>query len=381
MAEVRAVRGTNGLKFASTFSGCGGSCLGFEMAGFEPVFASEFVEAARDTYRANHHGVHVDERDIRDVTADDILKQTGLAVGELDVFEGSPPCKSFSFANHGHKGVGRAHDWGKSKSYSDDQEQRADDLFFEWARLLDGLQPRAFVAENVPGLTAGKAVGYFKIIVGKLAACGYRVRVATLDASWLGVPQARRRLIFVGTRNDLEVEPPMPAPLPYRYGVRDALHDIVEGEVMAWVDIHRQRRDSTNKIVFQYNDPDSPIATIVASVNMSFVNPSFYERGILVAPHGCLEDLSLRPEWFRGPKPQEGNRMFASSKRENGAIEPRILTLEELRRVCSFPADFELTGKQLQQWERLGRAVPPVMAMHVAAAVRDTLLSVADRGR
>ena len=64
----------SGLKVVSTCTGCGGSCLGFKMAGFEVLWASEFVKAARDTYRANFPGVHIDERDIRQVTPESILE-------------------------------------------------------------------------------------------------------------------------------------------------------------------------------------------------------------------------------------------------------------------------------------------------------------------
>ena len=81
----------SGLKVVSTFTGCGGSCLGFKMAGFEVLWASEFVKAARDTYRANFPGVHIDERDIRQVTPESIMEQTGLKAGELDVLAAITP--------------------------------------------------------------------------------------------------------------------------------------------------------------------------------------------------------------------------------------------------------------------------------------------------
>ena len=80
MKEVAKVKGTNGYKMVSTFSGCGGSCLGFEMAGFDVVFASEFVEEARKVYAINHPSVPIDERDIRNLSPEDILKATGLKI-------------------------------------------------------------------------------------------------------------------------------------------------------------------------------------------------------------------------------------------------------------------------------------------------------------
>src|SRR5262249_48769124 len=143
---------------------------------------------------------------------------TGKRAGEIDVLEGSPPCASFSTAGKRDKG------WGRVRPYSDTR-QRTDDLFFEFARLVAGLRPKVFVAENVSGLVKGVAKGYFLQVLPALKAAGggYRVTAKLLDAQWLGVPQARQRLFFVGVRADLGLEPAFPAPLPYRYSIRDAL--------------------------------------------------------------------------------------------------------------------------------------------------------------
>jgi DNA (cytosine-5)-methyltransferase 1 len=144
LAEIRSLP-WNGYDVLSTFSGCGGSCLGFAMAGFRVLWASEFIPAAQETYRANHPGTLLDTRDIRTVQPAVILAAIGKQPGEIDVLEGSPPCASFSTAGQREAG------WGKVRAYSDTR-QRTDDLFFEFARILRGVQPKAFVAENVSGL-------------------------------------------------------------------------------------------------------------------------------------------------------------------------------------------------------------------------------------
>ncbi|WBB94202.1 DNA (cytosine-5-)-methyltransferase [Verrucosispora sp. WMMC514] len=224
MAEIRNLP-WNGLTAVSTFSGGGGSSLGYRMAGYRVLWASEFIPAARETYLANAAPyTTVDGRDIRKVTASDILTATGLKAGELDLFDGSPPCASFSTAGKREAG------WGKVKKYSD-SAQRTDDLFFEFVRLIEGVRPKVFVAENVSGLVKGSAKGYFIEIMRALKAAGYRVGAQLLDAQRLGVPQARQRLIFVGVRDDLGKDPVFPAPLPYRYTVRDALpHILAQGD-------------------------------------------------------------------------------------------------------------------------------------------------------
>jgi len=217
MAEVARARGTAGLTVASTFSGCGGSCLGFEMAGCRVLWANEFLPIARESYAANHPETLLDGRDIRKVDARDILDAISLERGELDVFNGSPPCQAFSSAGQGAKG------WGTQRDYGNGVKQCNEDLFFEYVRLVEGLQPRVFVAENVAGLTRGAAIGYFKLIMRQMEAAGYRVRCKVLDAQWLGVPQSRSRSIFVGVRKDLGLEPEFPKPLGYRYSLREVL--------------------------------------------------------------------------------------------------------------------------------------------------------------
>lgn len=216
MAEIAAVE-QNGLTVATTFAGAGGSSTGYRMAGYRVVWANEFVQLAADSYEANMApGTVVDRRDIKEVTAEDILAATGLAVGELDLFDGSPPCQAFSTAGLREKG------WGTERKYQNGKSQKNEDLFWDYVRLRDGLQPRAFVAENVSGLVKGAAKGYFLEIL-KLLKRGYRVEARVVDAQWLGVPQQRQRVIFVGVREDLALEPAFPSPLPYRYSIRDAL--------------------------------------------------------------------------------------------------------------------------------------------------------------
>lgn len=207
----------NGLTVATTFAGAGGSSFGYRLAGYRVVWANEFVPMAQQSYRANMRKETVlDGRDIKEIAPKEILDATGLKVGELDIFDGSPPCQAFSTAGKRERG------WGTEREYEHGAKQKNEDLFFEYIRIRDGLQPRAFIAENVSGLIKGSAKGYFIEILRELKR-GYRVEARLLDAQWLGVPQARQRIIFVGVRDDLGLEPAFPTPLPYRYSVRDAI--------------------------------------------------------------------------------------------------------------------------------------------------------------
>jgi DNA (cytosine-5)-methyltransferase 1 len=341
MAEIRATA-RNGYRVVSTFSGCGGSCLGFEMEGFTVLYASEFIPAAADTYEANHAGVPVDRRDIRNVDPAEILEVAKLAAGELDVLEGSPPCASFSMSGKREK------HWGEVKQYSS-TKQRTDDLFYEYARIRDGLRPKVFVAENVTGLVRGVSRGYFLDILARLSE-GYRVEARILDAQWLGVPQARKRLIFVGVRDDLDAKPAFPTPLAYRYSIADVLGI----------------RSSFGERIT--HDPETGTAITLDGYAVG----REYPRVRIGSTSNRYMNLS-RPAFGR-PAPT----LLATARRGTATVvhptECRDFTVAELRLLGSFPADFVLTGSYEQRAERIGRAVPPRMMAAVARAVRDNIL-------
>jgi DNA (cytosine-5)-methyltransferase 1 len=428
----------NGFTAASTFSGCGGSSLGYRMAGFRVAWASEFVPAAAETYRANASAATIlDTRDIREVTAADVLATLGMEPGELDLFDGSPPCASFSTAGSREK------HWGQEKAYSE-TAQRTDDLFFEYVRLVDGIRPRVFVAENVSGLVKGTAKGYFKLILAAMRDCGYQVQARLLNAAWLGVPQARQRLIFIGVRDDLGVQPVFPSPLPYQYTVRDALPWIVaQGDngsfgsgamrstdrpsptfgagtgtgnsrfppsrVIEVGDILMQRG---SRAPLEIGAGDRPAVTIAAmgighvrqdqsgifigGPAARLVHDTSGERGAgdvtdRPAPTITTGINGINSHHYQMRSPQDSPAMLTHDPETGESIaihrsnirkpedesqwgQCRKLTLGELRRLSGFPDDFVLTGKYLQRWERIGRAVPPVMMSHIAATVRDGVL-------
>lgn len=331
MQEVQNIP-WNGFNAISTFSGGGGSSLGYRMSGFRVLWASEFIDSARETYNANKASYTiVDGRDIRKVSPEDILNAIGMKAGELDLFDGSPPCASFSTAGKRESG------WGKVKKYSD-KAQRTDDLFFEFARLVRGVQPKVFIAENVSGLVKGTAKGYFLEILKELKLCGYQVACKVLDAQWLGVPQMRQRTIFVGVRKDLNLEPVHPHPLGYQYTVRDAWDGL-------------------------------------ADIGPSFKQYGLYKHWVNCLPNGNHPKL-INLKRLRWDRPS--NSICQTWGNGTAAIthpdQPVYPSIAQLKRLCSFPDDYILSGSFAKQWERCGRAVPPVMMMHIANTVKTELL-------
>lgn len=336
MAEINA-QPLNGFNVVSLFSGCGGSSLGYRMARYKVLLAVEFIEEARDTYRSNFKSTKIDPRNIRDIKASEILDLIGLKKGELDVLDGSPPCSSFSMAGKRHK------NWGEVKNYSG-TKQRTDDLFYEYIRMVNELQPRVFVAENVKGLVAGTAKGVYLEVFEELQKCGYRVQAKLLNGKWLGVPQARERVIFIGVRNDLKRLPVFPKPLPYFYTVRDAISGCINpgefrplsGRMRAWWEL-------------------TPRGGTLDQGRQKV------EGGLSCFTHRRLHFDEASPT------------ISANSQDKYHPDEPRTLGINELKRICSFPDDFILTGSFQKQWERCGRAVPPLMMKAVACSLLEVL--------
>ena len=371
----------SGYNVVSTFSGCGGSCLGYRIARHRVLWANEFIPAAQDTYKANHPHSILDRRDIRKVQPEEILQSIQLEQGEIDIFDGSPPCASFSTAGK------REAAWGKVKTYSD-TKQRVDDLFFEYARLLKGLQPKVFVAENVSGLVKGTAKGYFLEILKELKACGYVVEAKVLDAQWLGVPQTRQRLIFVGVRNDLvakyHVKPAHPKPLPYRYSVRDAIPWIIKQGDNGGFGKGRWQDAGLAPSGTLGASPQTGNGKFPPSLVEAETNISKYAIGVLWDE---IKPGESHPKRFNLTKPaidhpsptitqtmgnDKGQVKYAANVVH--PLEKRYFSIAECKRICAFPDDFALTGTYAQQWERLGRAVPPVMMSLIAKTIQEEVL-------
>ncbi len=386
MEEIRAVE-PNGYRAASLFAGCGGSSLGYRMAGYKIGYASEFVPAAADTYEANKApGTFVDRRDVRDVEPKEILRACGVGEGELDLLDGSPPCASFSMAGK------RDALWGQVKKYSD-VKQRTDDLFGEYLRMVEGVRPKVAVAENVPGLTIGSAIGVYNAIMRGFRERGYVADAAILEAHWLGVPQSRRRLFFVAVREDLKLAPVFPKPLPYFYSIRDALPDVASMRVSYETSGFRDED--------LFVSGDQPLATLQADggfggrtsyhyhveketdITGKAIGDEWEKMGMATSRALDGSRVEGDPKYFQliRPNVDEPVPTITATTGQVGAAsvvhphERRKFAVFELRRLCGFPDDFVLTGTYSQKVERLGRAVCPPVSFAVGRAIADGVLS------
>jgi len=167
-------------KAIDLFCGCGGLTLGLKQAGFEVIGAVDNDSLAVETYKVNHSEVNVWERDIQGLTVGWVKRKLGLRKGELDLLAGCPPCQGFTAMQTLN---GKRHIVDKRNT-----------LIREFWRFVEGLEPKAIMLENVPGL---KKYWRFKLFLRDLQKLGYQTNYDVLNAAEYGVPQRRRRLILL----------------------------------------------------------------------------------------------------------------------------------------------------------------------------------------
>ncbi|SMF80381.1 DNA cytosine methyltransferase [Pseudobacteriovorax antillogorgiicola] len=185
------------LKAISLFSGVGGLDFGFEAAGFKTSVAVEMDKYCCQNMRENQGWVVLEEA-IENVSTEDLLKAADLKVGEADVLIGGPPCQPFSKMGY----------WstGDSKRLSD---PRANTLI-EYLRVLEEAQPKAFLLENVQGMTFSNKDDGFKFLldgieeINQRAGTNYSSNFKVLNAAEYGVPQHRSRFFLIGCREGTE---------------------------------------------------------------------------------------------------------------------------------------------------------------------------------
>lgn len=326
--QHRARRKEGAPTVISTFAGCGGSSLGWSMAGYHELLAVEWDQYAADIFRLNFKDVPVYQGDIKDLSVARVLETCDLAPGELDVLDGSPPCQGFSTA-------------GKRIL-----EDPRNELYLEFSRLLHGLQPKAFIMENVPGMVKGKMKLVFREIMKDLKKAGYRVSARKVNMMWFNVPQKRERMIFVGVRNDLEIEPSHPEPEVPPITVRQAFEGLVPLDDWAHIPQSAQRYK-----------------------NFVMQGETFGR----VHPKGHFFDWR-KLAW---------NRPAATLKTKNVFLHPeenRLIGVSEAKRIMSFPDQFLIpkddSGKIpfYRAMRILGNAVPPMFMRSMARHVRKTML-------
>lgn len=330
------------------FCGCGGLSYGFESAGFNVLLGVDNDEKALETFELNHKDVKTICGDITEISYGEDIRPL-IGGKKIDVIIGGPPCQGMSLS-------------GPRKF--DDPRNR---LYLSYIRLVGEIKPKAFVIENVPGLV-GLFDGKIKDnIIQKLSQLGYTVQYKILTASEYGVPQSRRRVVFVGMKVG-EYEYPMPTQKTITCEM--ALSDLPPIEAGIGEDPAIYVSEPQNSYQKKMRDHSREVHNHIAA------NHSERVRKIIshVPDGGNYKNL---PEEYRDSRNFNVAWTRFNSKKPAPTIDTghrhhfhykynRVPTVRECARLQSFPDDFVFLGNKTQQFRQVGNAVPPIMAESIA---------------
>ena len=357
------------------FCGAGGLSEGFRQAGFSVLAGNDFFESAGETFKATHPKAKFFGGPIQDISAEKLLAETGLQRGELTCLVGGPPCQAFSVYNH-QRGM---HDARAS-------------LFHEYLRMVEGLHPQWVVMENVTGMLSAGDGEAARTILSSLQALGYNVEWRVLKAEEYGVPQERRRVVFLGNRIGAPIAWPQPTHgeglSPY-VTVWDAIGDLPRlenGELPNGPVKYRTAPSSSYQQQLRGN------AVKVSNHQASKLAPINQQRMQQIPEGGSWRDIphELLPAGMKKARRCDHTKRYGRLRKDGlsstvltkcdihwGAyIHPdqnRSLTVREAARLQSFPDWFEFAGPRTEQYIQVGNAVPPLLGRKIAEAVLDAV--------
>ncbi len=321
------------MQIISLFSGAGGLDLGFKKAGFQTIWANEYDKEIWETFEKNFSDTVLDRRSITQIPSKDIPETLGLI--------GGPPCQSWSEA-------------GKSRGIDDDRGQ----LFFEFIRVLRDKKPLFFLAENVSGMLASKHSEALENIKNHFIDSGYDLSFEMLNAKDYGVAQDRKRIFFVGFRNDLNIKFEFPKGQKEKLTLKDIIWDLKDNVVSA--DEKNYTLDKCKFLNHEYMLGGFSSMFMSRNRVRAWDEPSFtIQAGGRHAP--------LHPQAPKMQLVEKDKRCFVEGHEDLY----RRLSIRECARVQSFPDEHLFYYKNLSAgYKMVGNAVPPTLAYALALAIK-----------
>lgn len=335
----------------SLFTGCGGLDIGLEKAGFKVVAATDIDEVCSESYSHNHPTTPYIVRTIGQVSTRELLEAASLKKGELDLLAGGPPCPAFS----------------KSRFYRTEKPRALDDPVAKetvggYLRILDEARPRAFILENVRGLAYGVHKQALEHILDTAQRLGYKTSWQVVNAADYGVPQIRERCLVMGS-----LEGEVPRPLPTHAKEPDLGSKLPKwvsaGDVLRNLDTIENESDEGH---FAGGKHHPQLCEIPPGENYLYFTE---ERG---HPEPLFKWRSRYWSFLLKLSPDMPSWTIQARRSNNmGPFhwKNRILRIEEIKRLQTFPDDYFLQGSVEKQWRQVGNAVPPVLGQRFGEAL------------
>jgi DNA (cytosine-5)-methyltransferase 1 len=324
----------NEINYIDLFSGAGGMSLGFDQVGFNNIFSIDIEPRFCETYKTNFPKHNLIQKDISKLSNEEIKSLIGNQI--IDVIIGGPPCQGFSMAGN----IGR--------KFIDDSRNQ---LFREFARIVEIVQPSYFVMENVARLFTHNKGETKKEIIELFKKMNYNVDCKVVNTADFGIPQVRNRVLFIGNRISNNIVFPtktVDKPISIKEAI-DKLPKLKSGE----------KSKIPNHISMKHSE-------------------QMLEKMKYVSDGGNRNEI---PELIR---PKSGDvRKYIRYKSTEPAVcvtgdmrkifhysQNRALTVRELATLQTFPLDFIFKGSTISQQQQVGNSVPPILAKEIALTIK-----------
>ena len=334
------------LNFIDLFCGAGGLSRGLEMAGFRCILGVDNDKAAMTTFERNHPHADAYLGDISDFSNYKFKKIA--AKQKIHLICGGPPCQGLSTVGEG---------------IPDDPRNF---LFLEFLRAVTNVKPDFVIIENVTGLLSRKNAKITVGIIKQFAKFGYNMSVRVLSADHFGVPQKRRRTIFIGNRIGIENIFPNTTHNKSSVTVGDVFsnlksfdglehnHDVIAASIPS--DIEKQRIMHVPEGSSVRYEKDE----------IQFLPPKLrFGVDWKKVDEGRFREKKLNRLDRKKPAPT----IMTGRHTYYHPTESRYLTAREAAAIQSFPNEFVFEGTISQQWRQIGNAVPPLLGKAVGNAI------------
>lgn len=321
--------------FIEVCAGAGGMSTGLIHSGMTPILLNEIDKHCCNTLKMNHPGVLIIEKDMRKINLSKYK-------GKVDLLAGGIPCQSFSVS-------------GKREGL-DDKERGG--LMLEFKRLLNQVEPKVFVIENVEGLISHNKGNTLLTILNSLNENKkYNIKYKLLNANDYEVAQKRKRVFIVGVRSDISKEFIYPSPITPKKILKDVLTNVPESLGQSYT----AKKLKIMKLI----PPGGCWINLSEELQKEYLGKSYESGG---GKRGIARRLSMNEPCLTlttSPSQKQTER--------GHPIEDRPLNVREYARIQSFDDKYKFAGSVNQQYKQIGNAVPVRLSYHIGLSIKSVL--------